>query len=130
MVRKLIAISLLIAVLAAQFSMSFIFAGFELNQEYIAKALCVNRSRPQLNCKGKCYLTNKLKQAQEKEQKQEKQAQKNLLQEGFANRVFSFRCLTVQLALFTFPQTSGSPVSRAGLIFHPPKPFLYTAPVC
>lgn len=42
---------------------------FMRRQDYIAKKLCVNRNRPELQCNGKCYLSFRLNKAlQEKEQ--------------------------------------------------------------
>lgn len=33
---------------------------YELNKDYIAKNLCVNRDKPQMKCCGKCYLKKHL----------------------------------------------------------------------
>lgn len=41
--------------------------GFYVNQEYIAKKLCVNRDKPQLHCNGKCHLTKQLREENRKE---------------------------------------------------------------
>ena len=38
------------------------FAEYSLNQEYIVNQLCVNRSVPELNCNGKCYLKRRVTQ--------------------------------------------------------------------
>jgi hypothetical protein len=40
------------------------YAGFRLNQAYISRVLCLNRDKPQMQCKGQCYLTKKLKEAE------------------------------------------------------------------
>jgi hypothetical protein len=45
-------------------------AYFKLNRDYIARVLCENRARPQMHCNGKCYLAKKLKQQQEKQDKE------------------------------------------------------------
>jgi hypothetical protein len=45
-------------------------AYFHFDRDYIAKVFCENRTRPQLNCNGKCYLAQKLKQQQEKKDKE------------------------------------------------------------
>lgn len=47
-----------------------IFIDFKINQDYIAKILCIERDRPITNCNGKCYLSDKLKKAEDKEEKQ------------------------------------------------------------
>jgi hypothetical protein len=40
-----------------------IVAYYECNKVYIAQNLCENRSRPELNCCGKCYLRKQLAKA-------------------------------------------------------------------
>jgi len=74
MFKKLVSISLLLALIAPNFSNYFVAAGFETNKRYIANSLCENRTRPQLHCNGKCYLKKKFKQADERKKKQ---AEKN-----------------------------------------------------
>lgn len=36
-------------------------AWYQVNKDYIAKNLCENRNKPELNCCGKCYLRKQLK---------------------------------------------------------------------
>jgi hypothetical protein len=76
MIRRIIALALLLALLSPILAKLFVYAEFKSNQAYIAAALCENRDRPELNCEGKCYLMKKLKAAEDKEKKQENQAQK------------------------------------------------------
>ncbi len=60
---KLIAGSILILLVMVQtFTSWLIVAEYTINQEYIAKNLCVNKAKPQLQCKGKCQLMKKLAQ--------------------------------------------------------------------
>jgi hypothetical protein len=83
MVRRFIAYLLIVALVSVNFSRLFIYAGFELNRNYIATKLCENRDKPWLHCNGKCYFMKKIRQAQEKEKSDERQSQKNLFQEAF-----------------------------------------------
>lgn len=76
MIRRLIALTLLLALLSSILAKLFVYAEFRSNQAYIASTLCENRDRPALNCEGKCYLMKKLKAAEDKEKKQENQTQK------------------------------------------------------
>ena len=50
--------------LAGTMSSFIIHAAFKYNQDYIIKALCVNRDKPKLQCHGKCYLKKQLEQDQ------------------------------------------------------------------
>jgi hypothetical protein len=43
---------------------------FKINQDFIAEVLCINREKPMSTCNGKCYLFEKLKKAEEQEEKQ------------------------------------------------------------
>ena len=82
MIRRITALILILIVLTANFTKLFIYAGFDLNQKYIASVLCENRDKPLMNCNGKCYLMKKIQQAEEKEKSQERQSQKTRFQEA------------------------------------------------
>lgn len=43
---------------------------FKINQDFIAEVLCINKDKPMTLCNGKCYLSQKLKKAEEQEKKQ------------------------------------------------------------
>ena len=70
MLNRVIVVILLACVISTYFSRDFAIATFELNQKYIAEKLCENKNRPWMNCHGRCYLMNKVKQAEENERKQ------------------------------------------------------------
>ena len=89
-------IFLSIAILSANFSRLFVFAGFEMNKAFIAAELCINKDKPQMHCNGKCYLSKKLEQAREKQKQQDKELQKNGFQEAF---IFSSTDLDFTLPL-------------------------------
>ena len=81
MINRAIALLLLLALMSANLSGLFIFAEFKINQKYIAATLCDNRNKPELQCNGKCYLMKKMKDALEKEKKQEQANQKKGVQD-------------------------------------------------
>ena len=35
-------------------------AEYAVNYDYISKVLCINKSRPEVHCNGKCYLSKEL----------------------------------------------------------------------
>jgi len=41
---------------------------YAINKDYISEYLCINKDQPELQCDGKCYLSQQLKILQEKEQ--------------------------------------------------------------
>lgn len=65
-------VSILILLLSLQtFSKWLILLEYRVNQDYIARVLCENKTKPELKCKGKCQLMKQLdateKQAGNKE---------------------------------------------------------------
>ena len=68
--KKIISILLIFLVLLQPMSKLWIVMSFKINQDFIAKVLCINRDKPKLACAGKCHLTQKLKEAEEKDQEQ------------------------------------------------------------
>ncbi len=48
-------------------NLTFIRVHFEVNRDFIAKNLCVNRFNPDSDCKGQCVLMKKLHEETEKE---------------------------------------------------------------
>jgi len=121
MLKRVTSILLLIALLMANFSYFFVYAGFELNKKYIATQLCENRDKPLLHCNGKCYFMKKVKQANDKEKSDERQSQKNLFQEVFFAKstppVFHTQLLRVIITPYHSSEQSVSP----GSIYHPPQ---------
>lgn len=53
-----------------------LFVSFALNQETIAKTLCIQKEVKDNACQGKCHLAKQLKQAEEQEQKNNSSSQK------------------------------------------------------
>jgi hypothetical protein len=121
MLKKLTVMLLIAAMISANFSRLFIYAGFELNRNYIATKLCVNRDKPWLHCNGKCYFLKKVRQAEEREKNDERQSQKNLFQEALVAQKTDIRFYSRVL------QTMQVPAHRVALpdvnlpIFQPPK---------
>lgn len=112
---------LLFSLLTVNFANAFVFVGFEMNQRYIAAELCVNKDKPQLQCNGKCYLMKKLKQAQDKEQKQERQAQKTQIQDALVVNPFVFKQYAFAEITLHVPVSTGMPQALLNAIFHPPQ---------
>lgn len=119
--NKLVAALLIIAIISGSFSRIFIYAGFRLNQKYIAATLCENRFRPWLHCNGKCYLLKKIKLAHEAEKSEEGQSQKNLTQETYCETSSAIKFHTNLLQLINTPYKAPVPPGLHKTIFQPPK---------
>ena len=60
-------ILLFIGILFQTFSKVIIFINFEINQDYIAKNICVKKNIPNNHCNGKCHLNKLLKEDDNKQ---------------------------------------------------------------
>lgn len=125
MLNRCLAILLLVALIGSTFSRVFVYAGFEANQSYIAKVLCVNKERPWMHCNGRCYLMKKLKAATDKEKKQQEKENLNRVATSFFKVPFQMvftEPLILQAQQFRFPtyhyRYNSSYIET---IFRPPK---------
>lgn len=53
-------------------------AYYQINKAYIARVLCESRDKPMLNCNGKCFLAKKLREQQEKKEKETTERVENM----------------------------------------------------
>jgi len=103
MLKRGIALLLIVSLISANFASLFIYAGFELNRNYIASKLCENRDKPWLHCNGKCYFMKKIRQAQERDKNEERQSQKNFFQEALFCQKDNFRFYSQILQVMQVP---------------------------
>ncbi|EDM37837.1 hypothetical protein PBAL39_15469 [Pedobacter sp. BAL39] len=127
MINRLIAITLLVALISANLSRFVVYAEFKANQQYIAAALCENRDKPEMHCDGKCYLMKKLKEAEDKEKKQEQASQKKGAQDVF------IITSPMQISFVTFLSKKKRPVPHlfqlpeiSSDILHPPPAGIFS----
>jgi hypothetical protein len=121
MLKRFIAILLIVFTVGANFSKLYVYAGYEINRNYIANTLCQNINKPWLHCNGRCYLMKKIKQAEEKERSDERQAGKGRFQEGIVsnlNKSGVYRPLIV--LQYSFFQVN-VPSHTSSAIFRPPQ---------
>lgn len=97
-----------------------VLAEYMLNKEYIARVLCVNRTKPESGCNGQCHLMKQM----EKETKQEEKG--NAVKDKY-EVIFSQITLPLELKpsaqvveLFT-AYRSGTAHGQQHAIFHPPR---------
>jgi hypothetical protein len=105
---------------------SFYSAGFtiyfHLNRSYIAQKLCVNKAKPELKCKGKCYLKKKLKEAESNQEEQSPLLLKELVSVApFIISLNSFQLNPAIQSPVQVPQTAHEyKFLFQFAIFHPP----------
>lgn len=121
MVHRLTALILIPLLLCSNLSILMVVAGFELNRGYIEAKLCENRDRPQLNCNGRCYLSKKLKQAEENERKQEQEIQKQFFQASFLPESFFVFYNTKTSTTIETPYKDLIVHDHNSIVFQPPE---------
>jgi hypothetical protein len=119
--KKTTAILLIITIVSSNFSRFFIYAGFELNRNYIATRLCENINKPWLHCNGKCYLMKKVKQAEDKQNAAERETQKNLLQEAYCENDNTIKFYTHLIRVIHAPVYRIQLPQGHDSIFRPPQ---------
>ncbi|MDZ7880768.1 MAG: hypothetical protein U5L45_24040 [Saprospiraceae bacterium] len=68
--KNIISITFALLILLQSFSKVWIVFSFKINQDYIAKVLCINRDKPEKHCDGQCVLMQRVKAEEEQEKKQ------------------------------------------------------------
>lgn len=110
--------------LTQTFSKVLILADYEANKDFISTYLCLNRAKPELKCNGKCYLSQKLKKAEQTEKdasqnNQKKQVEITLFYQELLADAASYFPSGLPLAL---PQVfPGKTTCLSFSIFHPPQ---------
>ncbi|RYY07267.1 MAG: hypothetical protein EOP43_03780 [Sphingobacteriaceae bacterium] len=120
MLRRTLSVFLMIVVLSANFSRFYVWAGFGLNQKYITANFCENRNKPQLHCNGRCYLMKKLKLAAAQDRSNEREIQKNLIQEGFLTTGFKLKKYLFLVRKIETPHLQNFNEVYSATIFQPP----------
>jgi hypothetical protein len=126
-VLKYIFVSItLLGILFQGLAKSYVLIKFELNQEYIAKNLCIKKEVPGNCCQGNCQLTKDLDAENKKEQSSPIQILKNTVDIQFVctyDVLVNFKQYPIQCqyANFVVGQTAAFPKA----IFHPPSSFFY-----
>ena len=121
MKSKVVILLLIVCIISSGFLRFFIYAGFQLNQKYIAANLCINKDKPWLHCNGKCYFMKKIKQAHEKEKSEESQSQKNRIQETFFEIACDFKFHNILLQIVNTPYRVSDQSVISNSFFRPPQ---------
>jgi hypothetical protein len=121
MLNRIVAYVLITALVCSTFQRYVIYAGYELNNKYIASKLCENRDKPWMHCNGKCYFMKKLKQAEEREKSEEGQAQKSLIQQVFHSKPLAVKFHSHILQVMPVPNSKVSLPQVYYPIFRPPQ---------
>ena len=101
----------------------FVMLDFYINQEFIAKNLCINRNNPGMKCNGHCQLKRKLSEEEKKEQESPERRTDNRSEIFYAACFYQdslkplFRNI---IRNHQYPHSIGTPVDQPSAVFHPP----------
>lgn len=122
MMKKCTIYSILILLLFQNAGSLWIIGDFYINQDYIAKNLCINRFDAVPLCKGRCYLAKELKGAEKQQQKIPAVTYKEV-QLFFEKAVLSMPDAPADRIRKTFPSLIISRIREIFIfsIYHPPR---------
>ncbi len=95
--KQVITFLLALLVFLQPFSKIWIVVCFKINQNSIAKTLCVKREIKGNTCKGKCHLKKQLEKANKEEQKQTPTSSKVKIESLYSQRQKHFDFLNILL---------------------------------
>jgi hypothetical protein len=112
--------------LLPSFGNIIIYANFKINQDEIAKTICIQRKVANNTCNGQCELRKTLKKYDENERKTDNVLKEKVeliyIKPVFENElVMSFDKNSSKLSVF---HTSEKPISISKLTFRPPTYFI------
>lgn len=119
--KLILSVITIFSVLSFQFSGLVIFVSFKLNQDFIAKNLCVEKDVEGSNCKGCCQLKKKLHQQQE-QKKELPPLPENKQDFNFFTETFRCSLHRIEsIEQFHFECINNYTFSINHPVFHPPK---------
>jgi hypothetical protein len=118
---RITSLLLIVCMIGCSFSRFFVYAGFELNRQYIATKLCENRNKPWLHCNGHCYLMKKLREADQKQAANGRETQKNLMQQTYFEPAVQVKFFTRVIGILYIPSKRIQLPQGHGTILRPPQ---------
>ncbi len=122
LIHRYITFLLAVAMMLNALVMPLIYIDFKINQDYIAKVLCINRDKPITTCGGQCFLNKQLKEQQKQEQAPENQASKKQSFDTYYQLLFDFEALAfTEKAVYFIPYKNLFTSQFLFSVFHPPQ---------
>ncbi|MEP6951485.1 MAG: hypothetical protein ABI863_19500 [Ginsengibacter sp.] len=120
--KYIIAILLIVTIAVQTFSKWIVIATYEINKDYIASNLCINKAKPSCCCKGKCFLQKKLVADEDQQQPTGNSAHPDTQFEFFLQKPvqIDFR-LPALSNRYNFYYLNGSSQEFAPSFFQPPQ---------
>ncbi|WP_244165387.1 hypothetical protein [Flavobacterium phragmitis] len=120
--KRLTIIVLSILILSPSFGSLFVYASFKINQEEIAKTICVQRKQVFNNCNGRCELQKSIKKYSDNEKKMQdslKEKSELVYVQNTAEVVIN-AVPVIESKENTSILFEKKPIKASNLTFHPP----------
>ncbi len=120
--QKIVASILLVAFLGQTFNQGWYYLEYLVEKKEYMKR-CVNKTRPQMHCNGKCQLMKKIQALEEKERGLPPELKLASKSEIISSRSFFATSCGATITLTKtkyFSYTIGSPIDQPATLFHPP----------
>jgi hypothetical protein len=121
MANKITALALLIAFMAQTFDKAVIYIDFNINRDYIAKVLCINKEKPQSTCKGTCQLKKKIEEETKKDQSNPDRKSENKIEIVSPINLSTASAVSLLFVCTIYKSGNiGEPIDIPADFFHPP----------
>lgn len=118
--KQLATTMFLIAFTVQTFNKAVIFIDFYTNQKYIAENFCVNKAKPKMNCNGKCQLSKKITNEDNKDKQNSNRKNENK-DDPFSQSLFTAFDILDCVIIKAFPPFYPDERTHCSFdIFHPP----------
>ncbi|MEK6479732.1 hypothetical protein WJR50_19470 [Catalinimonas sp. 4WD22] len=119
--RRFLSLGLIWIVVLNAMSLSVVQLSFELNRDYIAEFLCIEREKEISVCRGICFLKDKLKKAED--QQEQNQMSHGIFAVFYTSSYWENIFLTPEAPsiIFSTFQENLHATSVTELFFHPPR---------
>ncbi len=119
--KQLIALLLVLSIAWNILAEAAVYISFKINQDYIAKNLCINRDNPESDCHGCCQLKKEIQEQQEsREETPQTESKKSEILYFSHENTFNSPVAKFENK-FVLPSFESYAYSSVDKIFRPPK---------
>ncbi len=121
---QLISLFLILSFFTHQLGKAIILTDYYTNTSKYAKN-CINKSKPKMNCNGKCQMMKKIQEEEKKEKQDAEKKDEN--KKDTPTTLVTYEKSTIKITfqlsnkIIKGSTSDSSPINRSYSIFHPPR---------
>lgn len=120
-VKQVLSIALVLSVLFSSAGKTIVLTAFELNRDFIASTLCVEKEKPQNSCQGSCELAKSLEKEGQMEEKSRRAPSSVTEVQFFHEKSGNLQFYRYLLQIIQTTQICFIEGVTVGAIFQPPR---------